>query len=112
MIIAVDFDGALAENAYPDIGEPINPVIAFVKWKQAKCAKVILWTCRKGKELEAALLWCEVRGIRFDAVNENLPEVIEKFGGDTRKIYADLYIDDRAINPWETPRRAIKLNAQ
>lgn len=34
----------------------------------------------------------------FDAVNENLPEIIENFGSDTRKIFANEYIDDR--NTW------------
>ena len=34
----------------------------------------------------------------FDAVNENLPEIIESFGSDTRKIFANEYIDDR--NTW------------
>ena len=34
-----------------------------------------------------------------DAVNENLPERIEFFGGDCRKVGADVYIDDRAWNP-------------
>lgn len=33
----------------------------------------------------------------FDAVNENLPEIIAEFGGDTRKIFANEYIDDRNV---------------
>ena len=32
-------------------------------------------------------------------MNENLPELIELYGGDTRKISADFYIDDKAVNP-------------
>ena len=32
-------------------------------------------------------------------MNENLPELIELYGGDTRKINADFYIDDKAVNP-------------
>ena len=35
----------------------------------------------------------------FDAVNENLPEIVENFGSDTRKIFANEYIDDRNIWP-------------
>ena len=31
----------------------------------------------------------------FDAVNENLPEIVEAFGVDPRKIFANEYIDDR-----------------
>lgn len=51
--------------------------------------------------LEEAVKFCESFKLRFDAVNENLPEIIEKFGGDTRKIFAHVYIDDCARTPWE-----------
>lgn len=36
-------------------------------------------------------------GLKFDAVNENLPEVIELMGGDSRKIFANEYIDDKNV---------------
>lgn len=61
--------------------------------------KIILWTCRVGEDLEAAVRWCRMYGIPLDAVNENLPEHIKHFGNETRKVYANLYIDDRGINP-------------
>lgn len=99
--IAVDFDGTLCTNNYPDIGEPIYEVINFIKNKQDEGCKVILNTCRAGVYLFQALEWCHEHGLFFDAVNENLKERIEFFGGDTRKISADLYIDDKAINPKE-----------
>lgn len=44
-----------------------------------------------------AVEWCEAHGIHLDAVNENLPDVIASFGGDTRKIFANEYWDDRAV---------------
>ena len=40
---------------------------------------------------------CKAQGIEYDAVNEPLPEQISTWGNDTRKIWADVYIDDRAI---------------
>ena len=40
-------------------------------------------------------------GLEFDAVNENLPEINELFGGDCRKIYADVYLDDKSARPEE-----------
>ena len=95
-IIAVDFDGTLCKNAWPEIGEANEPLIKYVKEKQANGDKIILWTCRTGELLQAALVWCLAHGLIFDMVNANLPEVIETMGGDTRKIYADEYIDDKA----------------
>lgn len=97
-IIAVDFDGCLCENAWPDIGEARPGVIAALLARQAKGDKIILWTCRVGERLEAAVQWCADRGIVFDAINANLPENIEKYGNDCRKVYADEYWDDKAVS--------------
>ena len=98
-IIAVDFDGTLCRPAWPEIGEPNNHVINYILYQQQTGASIILWTNRVGDKLDAAVRWCRDHGLTFDAVNENLPHVIQAFGGDTRKIYADEYIDDRAIHP-------------
>lgn len=99
MIIAVDFDGTLCANAWPEIGAPRSGVIDYVKRQKAGGSKLILWTNRTGERLDAAVNWCAEQGISFDAVNENLPEIIEKFSGDTRKIFADVYLDDKAVLP-------------
>ena len=96
-IIAVDFDGCLVTNQYPDIGEPIIETISALKAEHENGAKIILWTCRRGKHLVDAVAWCVDQGIHLDAANRNLPEVIEAFGGDTRKIFTNEYWDDRAV---------------
>lgn len=97
-IIAVDFDGTLCKNRYPDIGEPIQEVIDKLLEEQRNGAKLILWTCRCDKELTDAVEWCARHGIIFDAVNDHLPEMKEAFGNNTRKIFAHQYWDDRAVN--------------
>ena len=47
--IAIDFDGTLCENNYPDIGEPNWNVIYQAIQEQKHGAGLILWTCREGK---------------------------------------------------------------
>lgn len=101
MVYAVDFDGTLCEDAFPEIGAPILATIEFVKAARAAGDKVILWTCRVDDRLEAALAWCADQGLVFDAVNDNLPELIEKYSSNCRKVCADRYIDDKAIGPFE-----------
>lgn len=44
-----------------------------------------------------------LKALTFDAVNDNLPEIIEMYGNTSRKITCDYYIDDKAILP-ETVR--------
>lgn len=96
-IIAVDFDGTLCVDAWPEIGEANLGAIGPLLHRIDKGDKAILWTCREGKYLDAALEWCGRWGIKFAAVNANLPERIAEYGGDCRKCSADEYWDDKAV---------------
>ena len=99
-MIAVDFDGTLCRDCYPKIGEANSRLIRILKELRQNGDQLILWTCRQGQALEEALQFCEAWGLTFDAINENLPQITERYGSDSRKIYADIYIDDRSISPW------------
>ena len=99
MIWAVDFDGTLCRNRWPDIGEPNEELIGFLIMAQSKGDKIILNTLREETDLMEAVKWCRERGLVFDAVNDNLPELKEKWGNNPRKISADRYIDDRSYWP-------------
>ena len=96
-IIAVDFDNTLFETEYPTILRPISPVVEMAKERRARGDKLILWTCREGAELEAAVEACRAEGLEFDAVNDNLPEEKAKWGNNPRKVAADEYIDDKNV---------------
>ena len=98
-IFAVDFDGTLCFSDWPGLGEPNIPLIHYLKCQQAAGHKLILWTCRAGAELTDAIDWCRAHDLTFDAINDNLPEVIAQYGNNSRKISCDYYIDDRAILP-------------
>lgn len=104
MIYAIDFDGVLCEDKYPLIGEPIEWWIEFVKWHQKIGDKFILWTCRDGEKLEEARIWCKTQGLGFNAINNNLPENVAKYCNNSRKVFADCYIDDKNLKIVETPR--------
>lgn len=95
--IAIDFDGCLCSDAYPVIGEPNWDVIERAKQEQRQGAGLILWTCREGVLLEEAEKACKGWGLTFDAVNESLPDWIEAFKTQPRKVGASEYWDDRAV---------------
>lgn len=98
MVIAVNFDGTITEeNSYPNIGIIRTSFVDWLKERQKLGYKLILWTCRTGNALLDAIHACEDHHLMFDAVNENLYEkYVDK--NISRKIIADLYIDDRAQN--------------
>ncbi len=95
--IAVDFDGTIVEHKYPEIGKEILFAIDTLLALQKQKHLLILWTYRTGKELEEAVEYCRRRGLEFYAVNSSYPE--EEFDEEfsSRKIEADLFIDDRNI---------------
>lgn len=97
MIIAVDFDGTIVEHRYPAIGRERLFAFDTLKALQKDHHQLILWTYRSGKELEEAVEFCRKNGVEFYAVNKNYPE--EEFDEKTmsRKIQADVYIDDRNV---------------
>ncbi len=96
LTIAVDFDGTIVEDEYPRIGRPIIFAFETLKKLQDEGHRLILWTYRKGRALEEAVKFCEEKGIVFYAVNKSFPE--EEFDiSFSRKIHADIFIDDRNI---------------
>lgn len=106
--VAVDFDGTLCADVFPEVGAPNRAVIDYVKRLAADGSKIILYTSRENgtrKLLDEAVAFCKAQEIPLYAVNENPGNPhAAKIGlkpSDGRKLYADLYIDDRAINPAE-----------
>lgn len=100
-IYAVDFDGTLCFSQWPKLGEANAELIEKLKECKNNGDKLILWTCRQGENLGDAVQWCKEKGLYFDAVNDNLQEIKDLFGNNSRKITADIYIDDKGM-PWRS----------
>ena len=96
--IAVDFDGTLFTEDYPNIGKPKWGVINWCKKQKELGNILILWTCREGELLSKAVQACRNVGLEFDYINENAAHRLAMYGNDCRKIGADIYLDDRAMN--------------
>jgi len=107
MIVAVDFDGTLCNGLWPYTDDMNLVGIYVLKEFKSKGGRVILWTCRTGQALQDAIDACASYGLHFDAVNENDPQHIEHWEAIhgkseySAKVYADLYIDDRAMMTYE-----------
>ena len=99
MRIAVDFDGTIVENNYPGIGAERPFAVKVLKQLAAEGDDIILWTARSGSLLQDAVDWCESRGLKFFAINSNYHICVAHQNGfkGSRKIRADIYIDDKII---------------
>ena len=111
MVIAIDFDGTIVEHRYPEIGKEIPFSVETLKMLQQDRHKLILWTVREGHLLDEAVQWCKERGLEFYAVNRDYPEEAREDRGFSRKLKADMFIDDRNLGglpDWGLIYRIIK----
>jgi hypothetical protein len=118
LTIAVDFDGTIVKNAWPEIGEPRFLAFAVLRWLKKRGHCLILWTCRECRIdgdfdawdddncfLCSTEIFLETNRVLFDYYNQNSEELKKVYGNDTRKVGADWYIDDKAgfLGWWSIP---------
>jgi hypothetical protein len=98
MIIAIDFDGTIVANNYPKIGEVRYGAKDVINKLFNDGHYIIIWTCRTNQHLVDCAVWLAKNGFRFHQINESCPENMIEYCGDSRKVYADIYIDDRSVS--------------
>ncbi len=97
MIISIDFDGTIVEDHYPDIGKLMPGAKESVRRLHENGNLIIINTCRDGQLLLEAINFLLEHDIPFDRVNDNLPRNTREYGSNSRKVFADIYIDDRNL---------------
>lgn len=97
LIVAVDFDGTLCDDKFPEIGVPNWKMIDLVLYLQQHEVYTILWTCRVDDKLNEAVSKCEEWGLKFTSINDNVPHNIDQYKSNSRKVFADVYIDDKSV---------------
>lgn len=105
MIIAIDFDGTIVEDRYPEIGKLIYGAREVINRLYDEGYEIIIWSCRARVGKARAIEFLAKNGIKYHRFNESSPANLKQYNNvDTRKIYADLYIDDKGLMkplpPW------------
>lgn len=100
LVLAIDFDGTITTE--PDMGQKLVPqpeAIRVIRRLYRDGVRMQLWTCRTGNALAEAVSFLEDHDIFscFETVNDQLPEIVEKYGIPARKLGADFYIDDKNL---------------
>lgn len=101
-VVCFDFNGTLAEYdgcKYPAIGKPVLRGITLLTREKLKGSFIVISTCRLNERLleaevaenrELITAWLE----KYDLLKH-----VDAIVGD--KPYADVYVDDRAYNPFK-----------
>lgn len=95
IIIAVDFDDTIsAWGLNPEhVGDLYDKVLRLVKDAKEVGAYVVIWSACDPDRYQYIADYCAGKGLIIDAVNEN---PIDLPYGKNKKIYANIYLDDRA----------------
>jgi len=104
--LAIDFDGTVVEDAYPGIGKAKTFAFETLKKLQSEGYRLILWTYRHGQSLQDAIEFCRKNGVEFYAVNSSFEGEVFDSETQSRKIDADLFIDDRNLGGFPAGRSA------
>jgi hypothetical protein len=98
-ILAIDLDRTVLDSDFPvingllpDAREVINRLMTIHD------CYIICWTSRNGYYVDEARDYLDDNGVEYDVINENHPAIAEFFGSDTRKVGADIYVDDKTIS--------------
>lgn len=114
MTIAVDFDGTLVQDKYPQIGEAAPYALDCVKLLQDLGAKIILYSMRGDYLLEEAVRYCENHKFFPSGINTNPDQDAwhdqHGYPYTTHKVYADVYIDDHNIEIHKTDTGCVDWN--
>jgi hypothetical protein len=97
MIIAVDFDGTLHNGEWPAIGCPAVYSIEMMQRLKGDGHFLIIWTCREGEYRDDMVNWLTKWNIPYDSINEHNWVQLESFPYESRKVYADVYIEDKNL---------------
>lgn len=99
LTLAVDFDETIASTGdrFPEIVGLREGAREYLNRLHGDGHYIIIWTCRHGDHQHQAEKFLYENGIRYHAVNRHSPMNVLAFGNDTRKIGADVYIDDKNI---------------
>jgi len=103
-IIAIDFDGVIAQinkdwvpgtPNYP--GPLVEDAAKYIRQLHKDGHQIIIWTCRGGQNLYLAEQFLDEHNIPYDRINDNVDGFYDRFKHNTRKVHADIYIDDNQI---------------
>lgn len=94
---AIDFDNTIAYDAHPNIGELISGAKECITKIKELGGEICIWTCRTGEQELMVKEFLDKNNIPYDKINESFDESVEQYGGDSRKVFADIYIDDRTL---------------
>jgi len=97
-VVAIDFDKTIYNSEFPEVGVVFKTAREYINLLHRDGYYIVINSCRTlGIDVETAKFALKADDIKYDKFNENNPSWITAFGNDSRKIGADIYIDDKSL---------------
>lgn len=98
-LIAIDFDDTIVDSDFPHILAEKAHAKRVMKRIVEAGGQIAVWTARS--DLKPVRTFLKLNGFPYHYINESFKEVLEEHPEDARKIFADVYIDDRNLETRE-----------
>ena len=103
--VSIDFDDTIADEAFPKVGDLKKDADKYINMMYDLGFNIIINTCRADHFQQHAEDFLKEKGIKYHQINCNLPQSVDYYKQDCRKISADVYIDDKCLmglpDTWE-----------
>jgi hypothetical protein len=96
-ILAIDFDDTIVDSDYPTVIRLREGAKEYINKLYDDGFYIIIWTCRSKKHEQVAELYLLNHGIKFHKINQHHPQQLFLYEHESRKIYADVYVDDKCL---------------
>jgi hydroxymethylpyrimidine pyrophosphatase-like HAD family hydrolase len=98
LVLGIDFDGTIVEEAFPNIGAIKPRTVELMEKAMWAGHLIVVWTARSGQAEIDAINFLKENKIPYHYVNENPEDPYAIKGEQGRKIFCDYYLDDRGIH--------------
>lgn len=106
-LLAIDFDKTIADSDYPHIHNLRPNAKEVLNRLHEEGFYIIINTCRSDGYEEEVRQYLNSQEVKYHHVNTNHPGLCEYYKADSRKISADIYIDDKSLETLLDPETCL-----
>lgn len=97
-VLSIDFDKTIVDSDYPQIFGLKKDARKYINLLYNEGYYIIVNTCRCGEEQDNAEKFLKDQEVYFHLINQNNPDLVKFYCADSKKVSADIYVDDKALD--------------
>lgn len=96
-ILSLDFDRTIVDSNYTTIHGLRKDAKHYINLLFKEGYYIIINTCRCGDEQNNAENFLKKEDVLFHLINQNNSDLVKFYNADSKKVSADIYVDDKSL---------------